>query len=304
MSNCCLRLPLKVYDLMSARYRAYTWEQSLLNEELLQDSLWRLRSKVPKSKGEWQAVYTMTKDSLVETTKTLIRRWEKRWPWESAQKANVRDLQSTRPRWVEDEEGETTFIKIAAATCFLGAWLRPKVETEFGNDGLVVLNQLWACGSHQKSMASPWRPMGNVRGGTNAGMGRPLGLILPMLTSLMAVLLGTLPSTETAVEKADATAEIAKKWTNQKNALRETSTCSVHLSRTLTWPNAVNTCMRSRKECGSSKLAGRSRRPWQTCQPLAAQMCSVAEWSWWCSSTQSTAKRQRAVNTWTWCRNQ
>jgi hypothetical protein len=77
MSNCCLRLPLKVYDLMSARYRAYTWEQSLLNEELLQDSLWRLRSKVPKSKGEWQAVYTMTEESLVETTKTLIRRWEK-----------------------------------------------------------------------------------------------------------------------------------------------------------------------------------------------------------------------------------
>lgn len=212
VTNICLHMPSNVYDILYAHYLTYTWERSLLSEELLQDSLWRLGSKVPKSKGEWQTIYTMTADVLEEIISCLVRRWERQWPWEMAKSAPLRDLQSSRPTRMEDDD-ESVFVRTAASTCFYLKWLIPKVEAEFGKDGVTSVDDMWR--RDDPGLQQDLCVAIACRADTESSKLLTLG----SLKNVHASLWRQRPHDGTALERADNATQIAKKWDDMKGRI-------------------------------------------------------------------------------------
>ena len=63
--NIVLCIPDDVLTLLMQHYRIYTWERSCLNEELLQDPLWRPGQVLNKTKGEWCVIFTTSEESVL-----------------------------------------------------------------------------------------------------------------------------------------------------------------------------------------------------------------------------------------------
>jgi hypothetical protein len=76
VTNIVWFLPESVLTMLNDRYRHYTWERCCLNEELLQDGLWRPGTVLSKAKGEWMAVFATSETTLVAMTKKSIGMWE------------------------------------------------------------------------------------------------------------------------------------------------------------------------------------------------------------------------------------
>jgi len=96
VSNIVLDMPGTVYTVLTDHYRHYTWERSCMNEELPQDAMWRLQSKLPECKGEWVKIYTMSEASTLRLAKVLVALWEKQFPKATVRRTPIRELQASR----------------------------------------------------------------------------------------------------------------------------------------------------------------------------------------------------------------
>ena len=145
VSNIVLDMPETVYTVLTDHYRRYTWERSCMNEELLQDAMWRGQSKLPKCKGEWAKVYTMSEASMLRLARVLVALWEKQFPKATVRRTPIRELQASRvTRPASGGEGEEAPAAMwACMACFFEHWLLPRVEKDFGPGGVDAVEALW-----------------------------------------------------------------------------------------------------------------------------------------------------------------
>ncbi len=159
VQNIMLHMPTSVYDCLWKHYVDYTWERSLMNEELMKEGIWReeFRLGAPKSgvpapggtvqvgicRGKWQEVYSMTKPALLRLATRLIKFWQEQFPKTTLKETPVSMLQAARFMRLDSSGSEVLFHKYAAYAAFYENWLLPRVHNEFGDKGVALVTTLW-----------------------------------------------------------------------------------------------------------------------------------------------------------------
>lgn len=220
IANLVLWMPQAVFDMFQDHYRKYTWERSCLNEEILQHQCWRPGHALPKAKGPWTKVFTVTESTTVLVASALIAAWEKLWPKPRVREATLQDIQSTRiTSSAPGDASEAGPSRWACMACLLNNWAAPLAEAEFGPEACQQLRELWL--------------------GQDASLLEDLDRLLPVrvdassfdllsLSSMaatyghLAKAKGPAPGGATAAERLQVAQDCVKRWESTKeNILRD-----------------------------------------------------------------------------------
>ena len=146
ISNIVLGMTEEVFEILQDHYRQYTWERSCLNEELLRDPCcWNLDQRLPKARGEWQKVYTMSGAAMKLLAEAQVKSWERQWPKDRVRAASVKDVQCARVTSSApgDDAEVSGSVRAALMACLLTHWLIPKAEAEYGPQSQGALVPMW-----------------------------------------------------------------------------------------------------------------------------------------------------------------
>ena len=144
LCNIVLGMTAPVFQLLQDHYRQYTWERSCLNEEILADQgCWRAGQKLPKAKGEWQKVYTMSAEAMLLLAEALVEAWKKQWPKSRVRDASLKELQTSRITSSATGDDEPGPLRWSALACLLAHWAMPRAEAEFGKEAAAQLASMW-----------------------------------------------------------------------------------------------------------------------------------------------------------------
>lgn len=217
--NLVLAMPPAIFSKLEQHYRAYSWERSCLNEELLQENCWRVQQKLPKAKGPWEEVFTTSEASMGLMVDWLVAQWTSQWPLERALRASVRDLQCSRITGAAsaagDAQEDSSATSLAACSCFFAHWLLPRAEQTFGKEGRDILEKRWA--SVDAELLDELKRAVSARSDVNSFS----FLSLDTMKYCSALLNKARPSASGggAAENLTQAKELAKKWEALKEAI-------------------------------------------------------------------------------------